>query len=112
MFAIPGSIHSPFAKGCHKLIRDGAKLVETAQDVLEELKLAPAAPAAATQPAAPADPAARAVLAAMGYDPVDVDTLSSRTGLDAATLIATLSALELDDRAAALPGGRWQRIGP
>jgi DNA processing protein len=52
------------------------------------------------------------VLAALGYDPVDVDTLSSRTGLDASTLVATLSALELDDRVAALPGGRWQRIGP
>ena len=114
VFAIPGSIHSPFAKGCHKLIRDGAKLVETAQDVLEELKLAPAAPAAATQPAAPADPAARAVLAAMalGYDPVDVDTLSSRTGLDAATLIATLSALELDDRARRCPAAAGSASAP
>jgi DNA processing protein len=112
VFAIPGSIHSPFSKGCHKLIRDGAKLVETAQDVLEELKLAPAGAAASAAPAAPVDPTARTVLAALGYDPVDVDTLSSRTGLDASTLVATLSALELDDRVAALPGGRWQRIGP
>jgi len=111
VFAIPGSIHSPFAKGCHKLIRDGAKLVETAQDVLEELKLAPAPAAASVARAAPADPSARIVLAALGYDPVDVDTLSSRTGLDASTLLATLSALELDDQVAALPGGRWQRIG-
>ena len=115
VFAIPGSIHSPFAKGCHRLIRDGAKLVETAQDVLEELKLVPAAAAAPAAAGVPEDPTVPsvpgAVLKALGYDPADVDTLSSRTGFDAPTLLATLSALELDGRVAALPGGRWQRVG-
>jgi DNA processing protein len=115
VFAIPGSIHSPFAKGCHRLIRDGAKLVETAQDVLEELKLVPPAAAASTAAGVPeastVSTVPAAVLKALGYDPADVDTLSSRTGLDAPALLATLSALELDGRVAALPGGRWQRIG-
>ena len=84
VFAIPGSIHSPFSKGCHKLIREGAKLVETAQDVLDELGLAAGA-AGADRRAADARRrrrcATRALLAALGHDPVDVDTLVARTGL-------------------------------
>jgi DNA processing protein len=112
VFALPGSIHSPFSKGCHKLIREGAKLVETAQDILDELRLplvAPAAGALAHGDGA-LDPAASAVLAALGHAPADVDTIAARCGLAAAAVIATLTALELDGRAAPIPGGAWQRI--
>jgi len=112
VFALPGSIHSPFSKGCHKLIREGAKLVETAQDILDELRLPLLAPAAGAveRDDAGTDPAAAAVLAALGHAPAGVDTLASRCGLAAAALMATLTALELDGRVAALPGGTWQRI--
>jgi DNA processing protein len=109
VFALPGSIHSPFSKGCHRLIRDGAKLVETAQDILEELALPAAAVPADPEPASAIDPDAQAILAALGYDPADVDGLAARTGRPAAAVLAALTALELDGRVAALPGGRWQR---
>lgn len=113
VFAVPGSIHSPFSKGPHKLIREGAKLVETAQDILDELGVllnAPAAPFAAATPTEP-DDAARAVIGALGHDPADVDTLAARTGLAAGIVAATLTALELDHRVSALAGGLWQRRG-
>jgi DNA processing protein len=112
VFALPGSIHSPFSKGCHKLIREGAKLVETAQDILDELRLPGAAPAAAAPvPGGSAqDDAAIAVLAALGHAPVDVDTLAARCGLGSAAVQASLTLLELDGRVAAAPGGTWQRI--
>jgi DNA processing protein len=105
VFAIPGSIHSPLAKGCHQLIRQGAKLVETAQDVLEELRLAqaPASPVAVTETDS-------ALLAAMGYDPVDLDTLADRCALAVEALSAQLLPLELAGRIALLPGGQYQRI--
>lgn len=109
VFAIPGSIHSPFAKGCHKLIREGAKLVETASDVLDELDpqrrridIHDTPPA---QTGAPSDP----VLAAMGYDPVGVDALVARTSVAPEAIVAALVTLELSGEIAALPGGRWQR---
>jgi DNA processing protein len=108
VFAIPGSIHSPFAKGCHKLIREGAKLVETAQDVLVELGLG--APGARRTPSpidASDDPA---LLVAMGHDPVNVDQLVERTGEPAEAIVAALIRLELDERICALPGGCWQRL--
>jgi DNA processing protein len=109
VFAIPGSIHSPFAKGCHKLIREGAKLVETAQDVLVELGMAADAASAASGP--PSRNAGEApLLAAMGYDPVTVDDLVARTGSTADAVLAELVRLELDDRVSALPGGAWQRL--
>ncbi|MGE5171643.1 MAG: DNA-processing protein DprA [Rudaea sp.] len=108
VFAIPGSIHSPFAKGCHKLIREGAKLVETAQDVLAELHLASAAPPAA-QGRTGEDASTAPLLTAMGYDPVGVDVLVARTGLAAESIMRDLVTLELAGDIAALPGGLWQR---
>ena len=112
VFALPGSIHSPFSKGCHRLIRDGAKLVETAQDILDELEFPAVAPATAATVANGdgRDRAGAAVLAALGHAPVDVDTVVARCGESAATVLATLTTLELDGLAASLPGGLWQRM--
>ncbi len=109
VFAIPGSIHSPFAKGCHKLIREGAKLVETAQDVLDELNVGPRAPVGAVAPSTDAPRDIPPLLAAMGYDPVTADTLIARTGLAPAIVTGELVRLELSARVSALPGGYWQR---
>ena len=117
VFAIPGSIHAPQSRGCHALIRQGAKLVESAQDVLEELKIP-----ATTVPGLPQEgvnaPGATAsdetenpVLAALGYDPLGLDALIARTGMDASTLQVALLELELDGRIARLPGGLFQRVG-
>ncbi len=106
VFAIPGSIHAPQSKGCHALLKQGAKLVETAQDILEELG---GQLVAAPRPAGSAG-AASALLDHLGYDPVDVDTLSMRCGLTIAELSAMLLALELEGRISALPGGLYQRI--
>jgi DNA processing protein len=109
-FAIPGSIHSPVSKGCHRLIREGAKLVETAQDILDELRLEGVAPAVAPPaPDAPL-PSHGAIVTALGGDPCDLDTLIARTRLAADELTAALVELELDGHVAALPGGRWQRV--
>jgi len=106
VFAIPGSIHSPLSKGCHKLIREGAKLVETAQDILEELGLA-TTPALQTPGYVPMSNSA--LLAALGDDPVGVDSLIARSGLTADEVVAELTELELADQVTTLPGGRWQR---
>ena len=108
MFAIPGSIHSPLAKGCHALIRQGAKLVESAQDILEDLRLETAHP---TPTPAPAVSPEDNLLKAMGHDPVSLDALQARTGLDTATLQARLLELELEGQVGRLPGGLLQRIG-
>jgi DNA processing protein len=108
VFAIPGSIHSPLAKGCHQLIREGAKLVETAQDILEELGMAPGA-TGNLQSTASAPISESALLAALADDPVDIDTLVARTGILAHTVTAELTELELAGIVASLPGGRWQR---
>ena len=105
VFAIPGSIHSPLAKGCHALIKQGAKLVESAQDVLEELGLA--APVAEPSGLLP-EP--QGLLAHIGHDPCDIEALKQRSGMDTAAIIAALTALELDGLVESLPGGRWQRI--
>ena len=107
VFAIPGSIHSTQARGCHALIKQGAKLVESVQDVLEELKLTGVADQAA--PDALPEPA-QGLLAFLGFDPVGLDALQARCGLDMADLQAQLMALELDGRVARLPGGLFQRL--
>ncbi|MFG6469209.1 DNA-processing protein DprA [Roseateles sp. BYS87W] len=116
VFAIPGSIHSPQARGCHALIRQGAKLVESAEHVLEELP-ALATAAVAHAPSVDANgeadatgaQAPHAVLEAMGFDPVSLDALMARTGWSAADLSATLLELELDGEIARLAGQLFQR---
>lgn len=115
VFAIPGSIHSPLARGCHALIRQGAKLVESAQDVLDELP----APGGVPRPvdAAPVDtstapglpPDLQRVLEAMGHDPVSLEALMARGGWPAAELSAHLLELELDGQVARLAGQLFQR---
>jgi len=108
VFAIPGSIHSPLAKGCHALIKSGAKLVESAEDVLAELSgFRPSGYANAAARAAPAD---TGLLAVMGHDPVDVDSLCARAGLSAEQVASELLRLELDGRVTSLPGGLYQRL--
>jgi len=113
VFAIPGSIHSPLSKGPHRLIRDGAKLVETAQDVLDELRLPGVRPVEAQSAtgAPPSCPAHAALLAAMGAAPVGIDQLAVRSALAAEAIAAALIELELEGRVAPAGGGRWQRLG-
>lgn len=110
VFAIPGSIHSPQARGCHALIRQGAKLVESAQDILEEFSdYTPDAQSAGGESTVP--PAEHPLLQAMGYDPVHVEILSDRTGWSAADVQAQLLELELEGHVGRLPGGLYQRTG-
>jgi DNA processing protein len=115
VFAIPGSIHSPFSKGCHRLIKDGAKLVESAQDVLEELGAAFGVAANSppgSEPESDVAPATAesALLAAMGFDPVSPDELAARTGIEPAGLASELLDLELAGQISRLPGGGYQRL--
>jgi DNA processing protein len=114
VFAIPGSIHSPQSRGCHALIKQGAKLVESAEDILSELRWSTSdlrTPEAAPGPEHTDDPAFGALLRALGHDPATLDALGARTGLSAAELNARLLELELDGRVARLPGGLFQRRG-
>lgn len=107
VFAIPGSIHSPQSRGCHQLLKQGAKLVETAEDVVEELRGGSTAQRSLPlDEPAPADP----LLEALGHDPVTLDALISRTGWPAPALSARLMSLELDGRVARLPGGLYQSL--
>jgi len=111
VFAIPGSIHSPQSRGCHALIRQGAKLVERADDILEELRMARpvTAPVDAAAPGAAA-PKEDPLLAAIGFDPVGLDALIARTGMSAAALNVRLLELELEGRVNRLPGQLFQRL--
>jgi len=113
VFAIPGSIHSPQSRGCHALIREGAKLVERAQDILEELQLTHLDAGAASAAAVP-DPATRAetraLLRALGHAPCSLDALQAHTGLATEALLAQLLTLELQGDVARLPGGMFQRL--
>ena len=106
VFAIPGSIHSPQSRGCHALIKQGAKLVETAQDILEELRMPGAAVSASPEAPQAEDP----LLTALGFDPATLDALGARTGLGAAELSTRLLGLELDGLIARLPGQLFQRL--
>ena len=127
VFALPGSIHNPLAKGCHRLIRDGARLVETAAEVIEAL--GPAAQAqgaglrarldAADTPAVPRSPGAgdrgqdpdyTSLLAALGDTPVSLDELAERTRLPLASLSSMLLLLELEGVVGPVINGRWQRV--
>ena len=116
VLAIPGSIHATQSHGCHALIRQGAKLVENANDVLEELQLAPQqqvnlfADALGADDDATGDDTDHPLLAHMGYAPVSLDALQARCGLDTATLQAQLLTLELDGAVGRLPGGLFQRL--
>ncbi|ACE84311.1 DNA-processing protein DprA [Cellvibrio japonicus] len=122
VFAIPGSIHNPLARGCHQLIRQGAKLVETGDDIVEELdgllgfhrqqlqrsavkQVQPLPTASTNMPLAELDPAATQLLEAMGYDPVNIDTLVERTSLDAGIIAAQLVSLELSGAICTIAGG-------
>ena len=110
VFAIPGSIHSPFSRGCHQLIKQGAKLVDEANDILIELHWGGAKPAdRATEEqidTVESDP----VLTAMGFDPVSIDTLLERLKLPTDQLVARVTELELDGAIASMPGGKYQRL--
>lgn len=111
VFAIPGSIRSPQAEGCHALIKQGAKLVDCPQDVLDELGLpAPAPLRPHARGRAPCIRSADPVLTAMAFDPVDLDTLCVLTGQAGHTLSARLLELELAGSVARLPGQRFQRL--
>ena len=113
VFAVPGSIHSPLSKGCHALIKSGAKLVESAEDVLAELGGFRASGSASTmQPVdvARASSEGAALLEHMGHDPVDIDALCARAGMSAEQVSSELLRLELAGRVAALPGGLFQRL--
>jgi DNA processing protein len=117
VFAIPGSIHAAQSHGCHLLIKQGAKLVESAQDILEELQWPLTAHAGASAMASesedhdnlPGKAPDDALLIALGFDPVGLDALQARCGLDTADLQAQLMGLELDGKVARLPGGLFQR---
>ena len=117
VFALPGSIHSPLAKGCHQLIRQGAKLVETAEDIVEELgplasilkeslgkKMVP-------NSVAVMEPGFEVLLQAMGYDPIGIDSLVDRCGLTPESISSMLLRMELEGLVEASPGGTFQRIG-
>ena len=109
VFAIPGSIHAPQSRGCHALIKQGAKLVDAADDILGELNWA--APGAAARAPAAAPSGHEALLGALGHDPVTLDALLARTGESTATLSVHLLELELEGHVARLPGGLYQRRG-
>jgi DNA processing protein len=118
VFAIPGSIHNPLARGCHALIRQGARLVETAADIVSELgPLALAGslpeetgPAEAADAPEPPDPEYVRLLDCMGFDPVPVDTLVEASGLTPAEVSSMLLQLELRGIVATVPGGRYNRL--
>jgi DNA processing protein len=119
VFALPGSIHNPLARGCHELIRQGAKLVERVEDVLAELKIslshqilaAPTPLAAGTSGAGPVlDKAYKILLDALAFEPASVDSLIERTGLNSESIASMLLILELDGHVAPHPGGRYSRM--
>lgn len=120
VFAVPGSIHSPLSKGCHELIRQGAKLVERAEDVLAEFRsflsqqsLAMLSPVGSgpRDGAWPLDNPAEILLDALGFEPTSVDALLDSTGLSSESVASLLLILELEGRIESLPGGHFIRVG-
>ncbi len=118
VFAIPGSIHNPKARGCHALIRQGAKLVETAEHVLEELApllqtgIRPPAPGMQTPTnGVDIDPQHKALLEAMGFDPVTTDELVERTGFPVTEVSSMLLLLEMQGHVSSAAGGKFTRLG-
>jgi DNA processing protein len=118
VMAVPGSLHNPLARGCHRLIKDGAALVETVDDVLAALRVF--RPETATESAADGDAVAEIpvgaldsdaemLLNALGFEPADLDRLVERTGLAASSVISKLQLLELEGRVESLAGGRYSR---
>jgi DNA processing protein len=114
VMAVPGSIHNPLARGCHRLIKDGAALVETVDDVLSalgvsRLESAPDARESAKIPQGTLDSDAEMLLNALGFEPTDLDRLVERTGMSARSVLSKLQLLELEGRVEALAGGRYSR---
>jgi len=107
VFAIPGSIHSPVSRGCHALIKQGAKLVESVEDVLEEAATDTSSSSSAVHYISASE---SALLQHMGYDACNIETLCTRSGLTADAVSAMLLALELDGRVGNLAGGLYQRL--
>jgi DNA processing protein len=119
VFAIPGSIHNPLSRGCHQLIRQGAKLTETADDILSELNFSAffSGPAAAGAPTkideeleSGMDKDHKILLDALGFDPVDLDALIVRTGFKPEAVSSMMLILELEGHVQAAPGGRYSRV--
>jgi DNA processing protein len=119
LFAVPGSIHNPLSRGCHELIRQGAKLTETAADILSELNFSAFFERARSVSGGP-DPAAefapgmdkehKILLDALGFDPADLDMLVVRTGFKAEAVSSMMLILELEGHVQAAPGGRYSRV--
>ena len=119
VFAVPGSIHNPLSRGCHELIRQGAKIAESASDILSELNISglerpsaglDLAPTAAPSHEAGMDKNHKILLDALGFDPMDLDTLVSRTGFRPETVSSMMLILELKGHVQAAPGGRFSRV--
>ena len=122
VFAIPGSIHTTVSKGCHDLIKQGAKLVDCAQDILEELKNLPVQQVQQVQQVQrdnsenlrdmplPTTQAAHIIVQHLGHDPVGLDELQQRSGLPTSQLQAELFQMELDGTLGRLPGGLYQQL--
>jgi DNA processing protein len=110
VFAIPGSIHSPLAKGCHQLIKQGAKLVDSLQDIVEELNLNKAVSAPLAEEKSAINQDQQTLLDAMAYEAVSIESLVQLTGLTVSTLSSMLTLLELEGRITGLAGGQYQQI--
>lgn len=121
VFAIPGSIHNPLARGCHVLIRQGAKLVETANDILEELgplmqSLTPVIMASATRndctgPSVEVNVETEKLIACLGFEPTSIDRLIERSGLTAEAVSSILLMLELQGQVISTAGGLYTQLG-
>jgi len=119
VFAVPGSIYNPMSRGCHQLIKRGAKLAETADDILSELNFStffgrgpPGACGAAGGDAAASgmDKDHKILLDALGFDPADLDMLIVRTGFKPEAVSSMMLILELEGHVQAAPGGRYSRV--